>query len=159
MWQGNVVAIGITGAGSGPITPLDEVRAVAGRGLEGDRYFLQAGTFTNDQNTSGRQVTLIESEAIEALERESGIKIAALDARRNIVTTGVPLNHLIDKEFQVGEVRLRGVRLSEPCLHMGSLVDQANKDVIRTGLMHRGGLRADILNDGVIRVGDVVKSC
>lgn len=157
MWQGNVVGISVTGVGSAPMSSVAEAKAVAGRGLEGDRYFERQGTFTDNPNRTGRQVTLIESEAIEALEREYGLKICATDARRNIVTRGVPLNHLIDQEFLVGDVRMRGVRLSEPCMHMAGLVDPKNKDAIRTGLMHRGGLRADILSDGTIRVGDIVK--
>ncbi len=157
MWKGNVVSINIAKAGSEPMTSLDQAKAVAGRGLEGDRYFSKQGTFTDNPNTTGRQVTLIESEAIDALERDYGVKIDPTDARRNIVTRGVPLNHLVGQEFRVGDVRMRGVRLDEPCNHMASLVDQAAKDKIRLGLMHRGGLRADILNDGTIRVGDEIE--
>ena len=158
MASGKVVSINITPDGSQPMTAVEQANAVAGRGLEGDRYFLKKGTFTDNPKTTGREVTLIEEEAIEALERDYGVKIASTDARRNIVTRGVPLNHLIGKEFRVGDVRMRGVRLSEPCNHMATLVDEAQKDKIRLGLMHRGGLRADILNDGVIRVGDEVAS-
>jgi MOSC domain-containing protein YiiM len=156
MWQGTIVSINIAKTASEPLTSVDQVKAVAGQGLEGDRYFLNQGTFTGNPNTTGRQVTLIEQEAIEALERDYGVKIDQKDARRNIVTSGVPLNHLVGQEFRVGGVRMRGVRLSEPCNHMASLVDETQKDKIRLGLMHRGGLRADILNDGVIRVGDTV---
>ncbi len=157
MWQGSVVAIGIAKGGSEPMTSLDQVKAIAGQGLEGDRYFAKQGTFTDNPNTTGRQVTLIESEAIEALKRDYGVKIDGKDARRNIVTRGVALNHLVGRDFQVGNVRMRGVRLDEPCNHMASLVNEEQKDKIRLGLMHRGGLRADILNDGVIRVGDAVR--
>ncbi len=157
MWQGSVVSISITPDGGGQMSVVDEAKAVAGRGLEGDRYFLRQGTFTDNPNATGRQVTLIESESIEALERDYGVKIVSTDARRNIVTRGVALNHLVGREFSVGGVRMRGVRLSEPCNHMASLVDEAAKDKIRLGLMHRGGLRADILNDGLIRVGDVIE--
>ncbi len=157
MWKGNVVSINIAKAGSEPMTSLDQVKAVAGRGLEGDRYFLKQGTFTDNPNTTGRQVTLIESEAIDALERDYGVTIDQKDARRNIVTRGVPLNHLIGQEFRVGDVRMRGVRLDEPCNHMASLVNEELKDKIRLGLKHRGGLRADILNDGTIHVGDPVE--
>lgn len=152
-----VVAISITPKGGEQTVSVQEVRALAGRGLEGDRYFLKQGTFTENPNTTGRQVTLIEAEAIEALERDYGVKIDPKDARRNIVTSGVPLNHLIGKEFRIGDVRMLGVRLSEPCNHMASLVDETQRDKIRLGLMHRGGLRADILNDGVIHVGDAVE--
>jgi MOSC domain-containing protein YiiM len=157
MWKGSVVSINIAKAGSEPMTSLDQVKAVAGQGLEGDRYFSKQGTFTDNPNTTGRQVTLIESEAIDALERDYGVTIDPTDARRNIVTRGVPLNHLIGQEFRVGDVRMRGVRLDEPCNHMASLVSEELKDKIRLGLKHRGGLRADILNDGAIRVGDPVE--
>jgi MOSC domain-containing protein YiiM len=129
------------------------VQAVAGRGLEGDRYFEKQGTFTDNPNTTGRQVTLIESEAIDALERDYNYKLDYTDARRNIVTRGVPLNHLLDQEFTIGQVRLRGVRLNEPCNHLASLTDA----IVKQGLVHRGGLRADILTDGLIRVGDVIR--
>ena len=156
MWQGSIVSISITPDGGGPMSVVDEAKAVAGGGLEGDRYFLKQGTFTDDSNTAGRQITLIESEAIDALERDYGVKIEPTDARRNIVTRGVPLNHLVGKEFSVGDVRMRGVRLSEPCNHMASLVDETAKEKIRLGLMHRGGLRADIVTGGVIRAGDVI---
>ena len=158
MSTGTVVSINIAKAGSEPMEQLAEVKAVAGRGLEGDRYFARQGTFTDNPNTTGREVTLIESEAIDALERDYGVKIDPTDARRNIVTRGVPLNHLVGQEFRVGDVGMRGVRLDEPCNHMASLVNEEQKDKIRLGLMHRGGLRADILNDGVIRVGDTVQT-
>jgi MOSC domain-containing protein YiiM len=156
MSQGSVISINIAPEAAGKMQSLSEVRAVAGQGLEGDRYFAKQGTFTDNPNTTGREVTLIESEAIDALERDYGVKIDAKDARRNIVTRGVPLNHLVGREFRVGDVKMRGVRLDEPCKHMASLVNEELKDKIRLGLMHRGGLRADILNDGVIRVGDDV---
>ena len=158
MSQGSVVSIHITPEAAGKMQSVGEVRAVAGQGLEGDRYFAKQGTFTDNPNTTGRQITLIESEAIDALERDYGVKIDGKDARRNIVTRSVALNHLVGREFRVGDVRMRGVRLDEPCNHMASLVSEELKDKIRLGLMHRGGLRADILNDGVIRVGDNVEA-
>jgi MOSC domain-containing protein YiiM len=132
---------------------VQEVRAVAGRGLEGDRYFSKDGTFSDNPTTSGRQVTLIESEALDALARDYDAKIEYKDARRNIVTRGVALNHLVGHEFSVGGVRMRGVRLAEPCNHLASLTHEK----VKPGLVHRGGLRADILTDGVIRVGDAVE--
>ena len=156
MFQGSVVSIHISAEASKPMQAVAEVRAVAGKGLEGDRYFAKQGTFSDNPNTTGRQVTLIEAEAIDALERDYGVKIDQKDARRNIVTRGVALNHLVGREFQVGNVRMRGVRLDEPCNHMAALVNEELKDKIRLGLMHRGGLRADILNDGVISIGDAV---
>jgi MOSC domain-containing protein YiiM len=131
--------------------PLAAVEALAGRGLEGDRYAHGSGSFSK-QAGSGREVTLIESEAIEALKRDYGIALSAGQARRNLVTRGIALNHLVDHEFTIGEVRLRGARLCEPCAHMERLTV---KGALR-GLVHRGGLRAEIVRGGMIRVGDVI---
>ncbi len=149
MRQGTVVSIGISPIGGESMTTVEGVRAFAGRGLEGDRYFSNQGTFS-DTPGSGRQVTLIESEAIDAVERDCGYKLEYKDSRRNIVTHGVALNDLVGKEFSVGAVRMLGVRLCDPCNH--SFPDGN----VKQALVHRGGLRADILNDGVIRVGDAV---
>lgn len=97
---------------------------------------------------------MIEIEAIEALGRDYGIEIDAAQARRNIVTRGVGLNHFIDREFAVGEAVLRGTRLCEPCAHLEKLTI---KGVMR-GLIHRGGLRADVVRGGIIRIGDVISA-
>ena len=131
----------------------NEVRAVAGKGLEGDRYFSQTGTYSN-QPGSGRDVTLIEIEAIEALKRDYGIELNPGESRRNIVTRGVPLNHLVGREFKIGEVTLRGTRLCEPCSHLQKLTQQG----VMRGLVHRGGLRAEIVTSGMLQVGDAIKS-
>ena len=148
---GSIVTINIAEEAAGPMRSLPEVRAVPGKGLEGDRYFRHAGTWS-DLPGSGREVTLIESEAIEALAREEGISIEPGQARRNLVTRGVAVNHLVGVEFSVGEVRLRGMRLAEPCGHLEKLTAGG----VRSGLVHRGGLRAEILTEGIIRVGDPV---
>ena len=150
MADGTVVLISIARAGGDATASTDQVRAVAGRGLEGDRYFNNAGTFSNSPG-GGRAVTLIESEAIDAVARDCGCELEYKDTRRNIVTRGVALNDLIDREFRVGGVRLRGVRLCEPC--KVSFPD-AN---VKEALVSRGGLRADILTDGEIRVGDSIE--
>jgi MOSC domain-containing protein YiiM len=122
---------------------------VAGRGLEGDRYYNQLGTYSN-QPGSGRDVTLIEMEAVEGLRRDYQIELDPAQSRRNIVTRGIALNHLVEQEFRVGDVVLRGTRLCEPCVHMEKLTV---KGALR-GLIHRGGLRAEIVKGGTIRVGD-----
>src|SRR5207302_7728809 len=119
-------------------------------GLEGDRYFNEVGTFSAKVPGPDREVTLIELEAIEALQRDHGISLQAGDARRNLVTRGMALNHLVGQEFSIGDVRLRGIRLCEPCSHLAKLNAQENLH----GLVHRGGLRAQILTSGVIRVGN-----
>jgi MOSC domain-containing protein YiiM len=125
------------------------VRAVPGKGLEGDRYFRAEGTYS-DRPGPAREITLVESEAIDAMARDNKVAIRAGDARRNVVTRGVPLNHLVGREFSVGRVRLRGIRLCEPCSHLEGLTRRG----VLAGLIHRGGLRAQILNAGEIRVGD-----
>lgn len=146
-----VLSIHIAAVAAAAMTPVKEVRAVSGKGLEGDRYFSRLGTYSNDPG-SGREVTLIESEALEALRRDYQVELDAGRTRRNIVTRGIPLNHLVGKEFRVGEVVLRGRRLCDPCAHMEKL---AVKGALR-GLIHRGGLRAEVVKGGTIRVGDAV---
>lgn len=130
---------------------VSQARAVVGRGLEGDRYFNALGTYSNHPG-NGRHVTLIESEVVEALRKEYQVEVAAAFCRRNIVTHDVALNHLVDREFRVGEVVLRGMRLCEPCAHLEKL---SAPGALR-GLIHRGGLRAEILTGGTIRIGDPI---
>jgi DNA-binding transcriptional ArsR family regulator len=151
-FAGSLVAIYVAPAAEAPATAVDEVRAVPGRGLEGDRYFDAGGTFS-DHPGNGRDVTLIEIEALQALRAETGIELAQAESRRNLVTSGVPLNHLVGRELRVGEVLLRGARLCEPCSHLERLTEAG----VLAGLVHRGGLRADILRGGVIRAGDPVE--
>jgi MOSC domain-containing protein YiiM len=150
--SGVVVSLYVAAAAAAPMTAVEETRAVPGRGLEGDRYFSQVGTFSNKPGPS-REVTLIEVEALEALKRDYQIELEPGDARRNIVTRGVPLNHLVGRDFQVGEVKLRGIRLCEPCSHL----EQLTRPGIKRALVHRGGLRAQVLTSGLIRVGDSVR--
>ena len=148
---GVVVAIHTTSVAGQPLLPVETARAVPGRGLEGDRYHAKAGTFSTKPG-AGRDVTLIEAEAIEALKRDYNVEVAASDTRRNIVTRGVALNHLIDCEFTVGEVRLRGVRLCEPCGYLAKMTSET----VSKALIHRGGLRCDIITEGTIRIGDPI---
>jgi MOSC domain-containing protein YiiM len=150
MWSGKVESIHIASAAKEPMHAVAEVQANPGAGLEGDRYARQAGTFSKP--LPEYELTLIEAEAIEALHREYAVTMNPGEARRNLVTRDVPLNHLVGKDFQIGEVKIRGIRLCEPCGHLQTLT---GKPVIK-GLRHRGGLRAQILSPGTIRVGDVV---
>jgi MOSC domain-containing protein YiiM len=151
MFQGTVVSIHVTSKAGMPMESLQHVEAIAGLGLEGDRYFEGTGHWSSSPGVS-REITLIEVEAIESVAREKKIEIAAGAARRNVVTRGVPLNHLVGREFQVGAVRLRGTRLCEPCQYVEDLTMKG----ILVGLIHRGGLRADILSGGTFRVGDLI---
>jgi MOSC domain-containing protein YiiM len=136
-WRGEIVAIHIAPEEGAPVVSVKEVRAVPGRGLEGDRYYKLSGGEAKRKLGPGNEVTFIEREAIEAIQREKGIGIGLGDSRRNVVTRGVPLNHLVDRTFRVGEVTLRGIELCEP-------------------LRHRAGLRAQVVREGVMRVGDAV---
>jgi len=151
MSSGTVIAIYTTSIHSQPTQPQHSVRVIPGLGLEGDRHFGPAGT-AGKRKVAGRDITLIEIEALQALESDHDLRLTAAEARRNIVTQGVSLNELVGKEFQVGPVRLRGVRLCEPCDHLGELTDPR----VVPALVHRGGLRADILNEGIVSVGDLV---
>jgi MOSC domain-containing protein YiiM len=147
--QGSVISIHIAPTGAAPMKSVVTAQAVVGSGLEGDRYYSKLGTYSN-QAGSGRDVTLIEVEAIEGLKRDYQIELDAGRVRRNIVTRGVALNHLVEQEFRVGDVVLRGTRLCEPCAHMEKLTV---KGAMR-GLIHRGGLRAEIVKGGTIKIGD-----
>jgi MOSC domain-containing protein YiiM len=149
---GHVVSIHVAAAAGSPMKAVDEVRALPGRGLEGDRYFLRTGTYSG-KNGADREITLIEEEAIDALRRDYGVTLEAGETRRNVATRGVPLNHLVGRVFRIGQTAARGLRLCEPCSHMERLAGKR----IRPGLVHRGGLRAQILTEGWIRVGDEVK--
>jgi MOSC domain-containing protein YiiM len=149
--QYTVVSLHIAPTGSAPMKSLREVQAVAGQGLAGDRYAVKLGTYSSNPG-SGRDVTLIELEAIEALRRDYQISLEPGMTRRNIVTRGIALNHLVGVDFNVGAARLRGTRLCDPCAHMEKLTV---KGALR-GLIHRGGLRAEIVRGGLIRVGDAI---
>jgi len=137
---------------SAPAVSRPSVRAVPGLGLEGDRYFSGKGTFSPRPQRPDFEVTLIQKEHIDAFASGSGTAFGARDARRNLVTVGVDLNALVGREFRVGDVRIRGLRLCEPC---GHLARQTSPGVL-TGLLHKGGLRAQILTGGTIRVGDAL---
>jgi MOSC domain-containing protein YiiM len=150
MWSGTVESIYIASAAKEPTRAVDQVQAIPGVGLEGDRYALRQGTFSKPE--PDYELTLIEVEAIEALQREYNFTLTPGEARRNVVTRSVPLNHLVGSDFRIGEVKIRGLRLCEPCSHLEALTGHP---VIR-GLSHRGGLRAQILSQGIIRVGDLV---
>ena len=128
----------------------DTVELHAGRGIVGDRYFNGTGTFSASEK-HGQQLTLIQSEVVDALLDE-GLQLTPADARRNIVTRGVDLNALVGQEFHVGTVRCVGRRLCEPCSHLQRLTGTA----LLRPLVHRGGLRADVLTSGTVHVGDTV---
>jgi len=151
-WTGSVVSIHVAPEAGAPMIGLPEARALAGRGLEGDRYALGRGYYSPKPSSGGRELTLIESETLDALG-ELGVKLTAAETRRNVATRGVPLNHLVGRVFRVGDVRVRGTRLCEPCRYLETLT----REGVMSALIHRGGLHAQVLDDGVIRVGDAVQ--
>lgn len=147
--HGSVEAIFLAGERGAPRTAVEHVRAVAATGLEGDRYFgHQRGGGKHD---SERQVTLIEAEAVDAV-RATGAAFAPGDARRNVVTRGVRLNELVGRTFRVGGALLRGTERCDPCSRLTRLTYRG----VERDLRDRGGLRAEILESGDIRVGDAV---
>ncbi len=147
--NGTVAGIYITARSTDPMQSVSEVHAVVESGLDGDRH---SGRRAYRGNKPGpdRDVTLIEQEAIDAAAREKGVSLDPSETRRNILTRGVRLNELVGREFSVGEVRLRGLRLCEPCSHLAGLT---GRNVI-PAFTHRGGLRAQVIAGGTIRVGD-----
>ena len=143
--EGRVEGIFVTlEHGEVPIA-VERVRAVAGQGLDGNRYFF-------DVAPPGRAITLIAAEAVEAMEIEHGIALEPAATRRNVLTRGIDINALVGKRFSVGDVECEGVELCEPCAHLQSMT----KPGVIKGLAHRGGLNADVLTDGEISVGDAV---
>jgi len=151
-WSGRIAFIQIAPTSTETLVSVQQVRAVAGQGLEGDRYFKKIGTYSNVPG-GGRQITLIELESIDALKRDFKIQLDPTQTRRNVVTRDVPLNHLVGRKFRLGhEVMLEGVRLCEPCEHLEKLTLKGVKE----SLLYRGGLRADIVSAGIIRVGDPI---
>ncbi len=147
-----LAGIYIAEAKAAELLPVPEARAIPGHGLEGDRYCKSQGTFSKSGEPD-REVTLVEAEAVEALARDYSVTIKEGEARRNLVTRGIALNHLVGKEFLVGDVRLRGIRLCEPCGHLEKLTVPG----VQKGLIHRGGLRAQILTEGFLRNGDPIR--
>lgn len=149
---GVVELVAVAAEAEGPMKTVPSAEALAGRGLRGDRYAQGAGTFS-DPNGRGYELTMVEAEALEELAA-GGVDLDPADARRNLVVRGVALDDLIGKRFRVGEVECFGQRRCEPCAHLEKLT---RPGVLR-GLVHRGGLRADVLSDGEIHVGDRVEA-
>jgi steroid delta-isomerase-like uncharacterized protein len=151
MNSGHLISIHAAPAAGAPMQALESAHAIAGQGLEGDRYFTKVGTYSKTPGAV-RDVTLIESEAVEQVNAKLGTKFAPSDMRRNIVTRGVALNHLVGQDFRIGEVRLRGERLCQPCSYLETLTQVG----IKAAMQHRAGLRAEILIGGTIRAGDEI---
>ena len=153
MFQGRLLAIAICAESKLPMQAVEAIEAQAGQGLVGDRYSLGTGVGQNGRAKPEQAVTLIEVEAIESAAHDYSLPVAHLDTRRNLLTHGVPLNHLVGREFTVGSAVLRGLELCEPCGHLERLTCAGMKKA----LIHRGGLRAAIIQGGELNVGDVIR--
>ncbi len=153
--SGTVRAIALAQRATDDMQIVDHAKALAHRGLDGDRYAAKAGTFTPDSDTArGFDLTLIEGEVLDSLTLPEGRTLGLAEARRNVLTRGIDLNALVGRRFRVGNVECLGQRLCEPCSHLERL---STKGALR-GLIHRGGLRADVLSDGEINTGDLIET-
>ncbi len=150
-WTGQLEHIHITSKASGAMQPLAEARLVAGKGIEGDRYFLATGTYSMKPGPD-RQVTLIERETLAALARDHGIELTPEQHRRNLTVSGVPLSHLVGRRFRVGAVLLETVRLNKPCKYLEKMTGKA----VYLPLLNRSGLNCRVIEGGTIRPGDPV---
>ena len=150
MSAGIVEAIHVASGAGEPVRAVESIRAIAGMGLEGDRYAYGKGHYVDGRVS--RALTLVEAETIESLSREHGIGLAPGELRRNLTTRGIGLNELVGRRFWIGAVLCEGTRLCEPCQY---LTDLTGKPLLAP-LVHRGGLRADILDGGEIRRGDAI---
>jgi MOSC domain-containing protein YiiM len=152
--RGRVEAVAIADRAEAPMQQISTAQAIPGRGLDGDRYANHAGTFTpRSGRGAGYELTLIEAEVLDELPLTDGRRLEYAEARRNIVTRGIDLNSLVGQRFRIGDVECVGRRLCEPCAHLERLT---HRGVLRK-LIHRGGLRADILTAGSITVGAAIE--
>lgn len=151
MWQGLLLHIHTAPQGRAAMVPHDAALAIAGVGIEGDRYATGRGHYSEFPDI--REVTLIEEETLTALARDHALTLPVEAHRRNLTTRDVPLNHLVGRQFFVGEVLMEGGRLNTPCRYLDLVTGLAACDL----LTHRSGLNARILKGGMMRRGDVIR--
>jgi len=149
---GRVEAIHVTASAGEPMASVPHVRAIAGTGLEGDRYATGAGHWSAIRR-SGDSLTLVEAEVVETIAGGGGPELAPGATRRNITTRGIRLDDLIGSRFRIGQVECLAVRRCEPCSYLDGLLGEE----VLAHLVHRAGIRADILTDGTIAVGDAIE--
>jgi MOSC domain-containing protein YiiM len=154
-WTGLVRHLHITPRAFLPMRAMPEIKLIAGRGIEGDRYMIgREEGFYSHKPEEGRQVTLFEFETLLALKRDCNIELGPEEHRRNVTTEGVPLTHLVGRKFWLGETLLEATRLSIPCRHIEEITGKAIFDP----LINRSGLNCRILKGGVVRVGDIMRN-
>jgi len=151
--NGIVKSILLAKDAGGAIISVQSAELQAGKGIVGDRYYSSQGTFSEIlQDLPEFELTLIEQEQIDYFNQLTGFHYSGIDFRRNIVTTGIRLNDLVDKEFSIGKVKLRGIRLCEPCAHLASI----SGPKVLQHMVHRAGLRTQILSGGDVHISDII---
>jgi MOSC domain-containing protein YiiM len=154
-WTGVVRYLHITPRAFLPMRAMAELRLIEGRGIEGDRYMIgREEGFYSHKPEAGRQVTLFEFETLVALKRDHNMQLGPEEHRRNVTVEGVPLTHLVGRQFWLGETLLEATRLSIPCRHIEEITGKAIFDP----LINRSGLNCKILKGGTVRVGDAVRN-
>ena len=143
-----VFKIGITKSNDQSIKEVKQISLLAGKGISGDLHF-------NEYNDARKQLTLIESENIDYYNKNFNLNIPYLSFRRNIITKGIQLNELVGKKLSIGKVKLKGIELCRPCKNLQEMLRQNN---IIKEFLKKGGLRCEILNNGIINVGDLIKA-
>tara|TARA_B100001123_G_scaffold246428_1_gene275400 strand:+ start:892 stop:1332 length:441 start_codon:yes stop_codon:yes gene_type:complete len=143
-----VFKIGITKSDDQRIKEVKQISLIAGKGIFGDLHF-------HEFNDARKQLTLIESENIDYYNKNFNLNIPYLSFRRNIITKGIQLNELVGKKLSIGKVKLKGIELCRPCKNLQEMLRQNN---IIKEFLKKGGLRCEILNNGIINVGDLIKA-
>lgn len=154
MREGRVLSLYSCRAQSEPMETHDRLVCLEAIGIEGDRYALGTGYYS-EKPEPGRQATLFENETLEALARDHGLNLKPEQTRRNVLTEGIPLNHLVGHRLRIGsDVILEGMRLSTPCNYLENLTGLSG---LFKALINRSGLNCRIVNGGTIRAGDPVR--
>ncbi len=151
--EGIIETILISGSAGGEVVSQSSVKLEIGRGIVGDMYYLSKGTYSKKlEKSHDFEITLIEREEIDAFNQATGLDYGVGAFRRNLVTRGIRLNDLAGKEFSIGDVKFKGIRLCEPCAYLSGLLGPEIMDL----MVHKAGLRAQILVDGSIEVYDSI---
>ena len=149
---GIVEKVFVTPHAGGRLLPVASVQLEANKGIVGDRYHAGSGTFSKDAQEPRQNLTLIEAEEIEEFNKTHDAQLGYGEFRRNVITRGIKLNTLVGKVFQINGIKVKGLEACEPCAHLAELAHPA----VLPDMVHRAGLRAAIIGNGEIKVGDAV---
>ena len=142
-----VFKIGVCEKNSQKINEINEIEVLSQKGILGDRHFRE------HKNHKG-QLTLIEKENIDYYNNKYKTKISYIDFRRNIITEGIELNSLIQKQIKIGDIKILPYELCRPCSHLEQMVN--SKDIIKE-FLKKGGLRCEVLVSGKVKIGDEIR--